>query len=181
MNIWVIYGIIAAVGVLLIAGIVIGAVLVWRRQVRRSLIGLVSDREAIRAAYRALEAAFATLAEDTPEEITEFATNPGSVQRKALEELGTRMAIQADELQNVALPKKFWRCADLLMAAASKLRDEVAAIHRAPTPEAVLDGVARIDVAGIRAAIAAAGGELERLLHENHVEDPSVYGGGLYI
>ena len=85
MNIWVIYGIIAAAGVLLIAGIVIGAVLVWRRQVRTSLIGLVSRREAIRAAYRALESVFATLAEDSADEVAEFATNSASVQRKALE------------------------------------------------------------------------------------------------
>jgi len=181
VNIWVIYGIIAAVGVLLIAGIVIGAILVWRRQVRTALIGLVGRREAIRAAYRALESVFAALAEDTAEEVTEFATNPGSVQRKALEELISRMAMQAEELQNVALPKKAWGCADLLMAAAVKLRDEVSAIHRAPTPDAVLAGVGRIDVAGIRAAIAAAGAELDRLLHENRIEDPSVYGGGLYI
>jgi hypothetical protein len=181
VNIWVIYGIIAAAGVLLIAGIVIGAVLLWRRQVRNSLIGLVSRREAIRAAYRALESVFATLAEDSADEVVEFATSPASVQRKALEELVGRMGMQTDELQNVALPKKFWHCADLLMAASVKLRDEVSAIHRAPTPDAVLAGVGRIDVAGIRAAIAAGGEELDRLLHDNRIEDPSVYGGGLYI
>lgn len=181
MNIWAIYGIIAAIGVLLIAGIVIGAVLVWRRQVRRSLIGLVSDRETLRASYRALEATFSALEADTAEEMADFQTNPANVQRKALEELGSRMAIQTDELQNVALPKKFWHCADLLMAASAKLRDEVSAIHGAQTPDAVLESVARIDVPGIAAAIAAAGTELDRLLRENNVEDPSVYGGGLYI
>jgi hypothetical protein len=181
VNIWVIYGIIAAVGVLLIAGIVIGALLLWRRQVRAALIGLVSRREAIRAAYRALESVFAALAEDSPAEITEFAMNAASVQRKSLEELVGRMSMQSEELQNVALPKRFWHCADLLMAASSKLRDEVSAIHRAPTPDAVLAGVGRIDVSGVRSAIAAAGEELDRLLHENRVEDPSVYGGGLYI
>jgi hypothetical protein len=181
VNIWVIYGIIAAVGVLLVAGIVIGALLMWRRQVRAALIGLVSRREAIRAAYRALESVFAALAEAPPGEVSEFATNAASLQRKSLEELVGRMTIQTEELQNVALPKKFWNCADLLMAASSRLRDEVSAIHRAPTSDAVLAGVGRIDVAGIRSAIAAAGEELDRLLHENRIEDPSVYGGGLYI
>jgi hypothetical protein len=181
VNIWVVYGIIATVGVLAIAGIVVGSIFLWRRQVRRSLVGLVVRREAIRAAYRALESVFAALAAANSGEIAEFAVNRASVQRKSLEELQGRMAIQADELANIALPKRFWHAADLLMAASTKLRDEVARINQGPTPEAVLDGVGTIDVAGLRAAIATAGEELERLLHENRVEDPSVYGGGLYI
>lgn len=181
MNIWVVYGIITAVGVLLIAGIVIGSLLLWRRQLRRSLIALVGRRESIRAAYRALESIFAALSAETPEGITRFAIDPASEHRKALEELQRRMNIQVEELQAIALPKQFWHCADMLQAAASKMRDEVVKINVAPSPEAVLNGVGTIDVAGIRSAMAAAGTELERLLRENNVEDPAVYGGGLYI
>jgi hypothetical protein len=91
------------------------------------------------------------------------------------------MAIQVEELQGVALPKTFWHCADLLMAAAAKVRDEVMKINTAPTPDMVLAGVGTIDVAGVRSGIAAAGQELDRLLVDNRIEDPAVYGGGLYI
>lgn len=178
---WVLYGIVAAVGVLLIAGIVVGSIFLWRREVRRSFLGLVGRREAIRAAYRGLEAVFAALADETPEAVAQFATDPASVQRKALEELHVRMTVQVDELQAIALPKEFWRAADLLQAAASRLRDEVCRINQAPTPEAVLDGVAALDVAGIRSAIAAAGEELDRKSGDVGVQDSVVYGGGLYI
>lgn len=181
MNIWVVYGIITTVGVLLIAGIVIGSIALWRRQLRRSLIGLVGRRESIRAAYRALESVFAALGEETAEGITDFAMNPASVHRRALEDVQMRMAIQVEELQGVGLPKTFWNCADLLMAAAAKVRDEVMKINTAPTPDMVLAGVGTIDVAGVRSGIAAAGQELDRLLVDNRIEDPAVYGGGLYI
>ena len=56
MSIWVIYGIVATVGVLVIAGIVVGSILLWRRQVRKSLVGLVGRREAVSAAYRGTRA-----------------------------------------------------------------------------------------------------------------------------
>lgn len=181
MNIWVVYGIITTVGLLLIAGIIIGSIVLWRRQLSRSLIGLVGKRESVRASYRALESVFAALSSETPEGITAFAVDPTSEHRKALEELQSRMAILVEELQSVALPKAFWRCADLLLTAAAKLRDEVGKINTAPTPDAVLAGVRVIDVPGIQAAIAAAGEELDDLLRENRIEDPAVYGGGLYI
>jgi len=180
-NQWVVYGVIAALGVLLIAGAVFGGLWLWKRQVRRSLIGLVGRREAIRAAYRALEAVFASLAEESPEELVAFAESPDNVRRMALDELRERMAIEVGELETVPLPKTAWRCADLLGSAARKLRDEVAVITSAQTPDAVLEAVASIDVPAIRSAIAEAGTELDRLLAESKVDDPAVYGGGLYI
>lgn len=178
---WVLYGVIAAVGVLVIAGAVVGGMWLWRRQVRKSLIGLVGRREAIRAAYRALEAVFGSLAEEPPEELMAFAEDPNNVRRKALEELRARMSLEVEELENVALPKSAWHSADLLMAAAERMRDQVATISGASSPDAVLDAVGGIDVAGIRSSIAEAGTELDRLLHASHIEDPAVYGGGLYI
>jgi hypothetical protein len=180
-NPWVLYGVIAAVSVLLIAGAVVGGIWLWRRQVRKSLVGLVGRREAIRAAYRGLEAVFTSLAEEPAEELLAFAEKPDNVRRRALDELRARMASEADELENVALPKSAWPCADLLMAAAARVRDEIGTIRDANGPEAVLAAVGDIDVAAMRSAIAEAGSELDRLLHANKVDDPAVYGGGLYI
>jgi hypothetical protein len=181
VNQWVLYGIGAAVGVLLIAGAVVGGIALWKRQVRRSLVGLVGRREAIRAAYRALESVFASLAEESTEELIAFAERPDNVRRKALEELRERMALEAEELEDVALPKTAWHDADLLMAAAVLIRDQISTITGAPDPDAVLGAVANIDVAAMRAALAEAGIELDRLLRESDVEDSAVYGGGLYI
>jgi hypothetical protein len=180
-NPWVLYGVIAAVSVLVIAGGTIGGIWLWRRQVKRSLVGLVGRREAVRAAYRGLEAVFTSLAEEPAEESIAFAENRDNVRRKALEELRARMDVQADELQDIALPKTAWHGADLLMAAAGLIRDQISTISDAKTPDAVLQAVADIDVAAMRTSIADAGTELDRLLRGAGVEDPSVYGGGLYI
>lgn len=181
MNQWVLYGVLAAIGVLVVAAAVVGSIWLWRRQVRRSLIGLTGRRESVRAAYRALESVFASLAEEPAEELMAFAETPDNVRRKALDELRDRMSIEVDELETVALPKGAWHAADLLCAAAARLRDEVAKITFASGADAVLDAVAAIDVAAIRSSIAEAGVEIDRVLHENRVEDPAVYGGGLYI
>lgn len=180
-NQWILYGVIAALGVILIAGAVVGGIWLWKRQVRSSLISLVGRREAIRASYRALESVFASLAEENPEELIAFAEQPENVRRKALEDVKDRMTMEVGELETVALPKSAWHCADLLGAAARKLRDEVAVITCASTPDAVLEAVAAIDVGSIRSAIAEAGTELDRLLTESKVDDAAVYGGGLYI
>jgi hypothetical protein len=176
-----IYVIIGVVAVLLIVGIVIGAIVLWKRQVKRSLISLTGRREAIIAAYKALEMVFTALADGTAEELAEFATDPMSVHRKALEELHTRMAMQSEELATLPLPKSLWHAADLLAAAASKLAKEVGRVGEADSPEAVLNALGEIDVAGIRATITPMTEEIERQLAVQKISDPSVYGGGMYI
>lgn len=182
MNVWIVYGIIIAVGVALIAGIVVASMVLWRRQVQRSVVSLVGRREAIVAAYKGLESVFASIAEADEDEITAFAVEPGSVHRKALEELHARMRIQADELATVALPKDMWKAADLLGTAAAALAIETGRVGEATSPEGVLDALGAIDVTDVKAAIEAAGAEVGRLSEAHHVEaDPSVYGGGLYI
>ena len=62
MNVWIVYGIIIAVGVALIAAIVVASIWLWRRQVQRSVVSLVGRREAIVAAYKGLESVFASIA-----------------------------------------------------------------------------------------------------------------------
>ncbi len=173
--------IVVTVAVILIAGIVVGAVLLWRRQIRRSLIGLIGRREAILAAYRALETVFTSLADGSEQELSEFASDPESVHRKALEELHARMSLLSEELATLPLPKRLWPAADLLAAGAARIGTEVAKVGSAEGPEAVLRSLGGIDVAGIRAALGPMNTEIDRLLTVNKVVDPAVYGGGLYI
>jgi hypothetical protein len=176
-----VYVIIGVVAVLLIMGISVAAVLLWRRQVRRSLIALIGRREAVVAAYNALEKVFAALAEGDADAITAFAIDSTSVHRKALEELHHRMRIQCDELADVALPKRLWAAADMLGTAAGKLAVETGRVGEAGPPEKVLEVLGKIDVAGISAALRPANEAIDALLEELDIEDPSVYGGGLYI
>jgi len=178
--VWV-YVIIAVVSLAAIAGIVVASVVLWRRQVQRSLIGLTGRREAVMAAYRALEGVFAALSEADVDELTSFAVDAASVHRKALEELHSRMRIQSEELAELALPKKLWGAADLLGSAAGTIAVETGKVGEAAGPEAVLDALGTIDVPAIGQALRPANEAIDELLAANGVEDPAVYGGGLYI
>lgn len=181
VNQWVLWGVVAAVAVLVIAGGVVGGIFLWRRQVRRALMRLVGHREAIRAAYRGLESTFASLACEGGEELVAFATDPAHVRRAALAELQERMDVTVDDLREIALPKAAWHCADLLMGAAQRVRDEIGKITGAESADGVLQAVAEIDVEGMRSAMADAGMELDRLLADAGITDSAIYGGGLYI
>lgn len=176
----ILYGILAAVLVLAVVGGV-GGYFLYRRYARNAVIRLVGHREAIRAAYRALESTFAALMEESPEEMLAFAEQCDNDRRKALEELCERMTIVSVELADMALPKTAWRAADLLMDAAKRVRDEIGKITGAKSPEAVIASIGTLDVEGMRTAIADAGTELDAVLAEAKVKDAAFYGGGLYI
>jgi hypothetical protein len=176
-----IYIIIAVVAILLVAGIVVASVVLWRRQVRRSIIALIGRREAVMAAYRALESVFTSLADADADELAVFATEPSSVHRRALEELHARMRNQSEELVELALPKRLWKAADLLGTAAGVLAVETGRVGEAAGPEGVLDALGIIDVAGIRTALQPANDEIDAQLAARDIGDPAVYGGGLYI
>lgn len=167
--------------VALALGAAVGGFLFYRRYARSALVRLVGHREAIRAAYRGLESTFASLAEETSEEMLAFAEMPENVRRKALEELYERMTLEVDELAEIALPKNAWPAADLLAAAAKCVRDEIGTVTSAGDPDAVLAAVAALDVEGMRTAMAKAGAELDGVLAASKIKDASVYGGGLYI
>jgi hypothetical protein len=177
----VLYIIIGVAALLLVIGIVISAVVLWRRQLRRSLIALTGRREAVVAAYRALEGVFAALAEGDADEITAFAIDSTSVHRKALDDLHYRMRIQSEELVELALPKRLWNAADLLGTAAGRLAVETGKVGEAGPPEKVLETLGKVDVAGISSALRPANEAIDDLLDQLRIEDPAVYGGGLYI
>jgi hypothetical protein len=176
-----IYVIIGVAAVAVVAAIVIAAMLLWQRQVRSAMIGLSGRREAVAAARSGLESVFVALADAGADELTGFALDPESEHRKSLDELASRMRIQADELVDLPLPKAQWQAADLLGTAAGRIAVEIGHVSDAASPEAVLDAVTAIDMASINDVLAPANDEIDRLLAEYGIEDSTVYGGGLYI
>lgn len=181
LNPIILYILIGVAGLALIGGAVVGARVLWKRQVKRSLIVLTGRREALAAAWKGLQAAFIALASATPEEMAAFASNPEQEQRKSLEELHGRSVILADDVKQMALPKVLWPAADLLGAAADALAKETGGVGEAASSGAVLDALGDIDVAGVRSAMQQADAEIDRMLQDLEIADPSVYGGGLYI
>lgn len=177
----VIYIVIGVAGVALIAAILIASWLLWQRQARLALIGLTGRREAVMAAYKALESLFAALAESGEDELTDFALHEDNEHRRSLEELYDRMRVQTEELVALPLPKAQWHAADMLSLASGKLASEVGRVGDATSPDGVLDAVGSIDVVAVKQALDPANEEIDRLLELYGVEDVAVYGGGLYI
>jgi hypothetical protein len=173
---------------LIVAGVIIVGALgtllgrtMYVRQVRRSLVRLIGTREAARAAYRGVEQVLEHLLSADDEALEVFAADPASEDRRALEELSARMRITADELKVLALPKRLWPAAEALELAARELSSQAGAVGEASVPDAVLDRLADIRVQEIKTRLASADEALETMLETFKVNDPSVYGGGLYI
>lgn len=181
MRVYLVYfAIVLGVVLLGVGGALLGRLL-YLRQVRRFLVRLIVGREAVRAAQQALHAAVAHLAEGTNEQFAAFASDPGHEDRKSFSEVRDRMAIAAADMGEARLPKPLWRAADLLETAAKAVSAQSATVAEARSSEAVLDGLAAVDLAAIDRAAEAANTEVDRLCEVYRVKDPAVYGGGLYI
>lgn len=171
----------------IVAAIVLGLLVAWSsrmlyvRQVRRALVGLIGRREAIHASQRAVRGVLGHLAEASVEELTAFASDASNEDRRSICDVHERMLIVADDLRAARLPKAVWTSADLLERAARTLAEESGRICSPESAEGSLDGLATIDLHRADDAIAAGDGEVQRMCEVYRVKDPSVYGGGLYI
>lgn len=155
--------------------------LLYVRQVKRSLVSLLGKREGILAAARGLELVLEHLLAADDATLGEFASDPASEDRHALEDIAQRMRIAADDLHSVALPKRLWTPAERMERAARIIAAQAGGVGEAATPELALAGLATIRMDEISAAIDEANTSLEPLMQAFDVRDPAVYGGGLYI
>jgi len=177
------YIIIGFVAALLIAGTVLVARVMWRKQVGRYIIALTGHREAVVSALKAAESVIAELAQGDAERIIAFAAAfaaAGSDERQTLAEIAERMRIEAAELADIALPRKLWKLADLVGDAAESLAAQTGGVGD-QEGEAVLDALLSLDLAAVRTSLIDSATEAERVSVQYKVTDPSVYGGGLYI
>jgi hypothetical protein len=173
----------AAIGVgtvAVVAGIVMVSLLAWRRQVRRYIVTLVGGRETISSAFHTVEGVSKTLATATDGELIAFALDPESEGRRALSDISERMAISADELQMMALPKRLWPPANALADAAALLGGQAGRVSGSEGVE-VLDALGELDLVGVVSLLEAADAMLLDMRERYRVADDAVYGGGLYI
>ena len=170
---------IGAAALVLIAVTVVLARLAWRRQVRRFIVTLTGHRENIASALKTAESVLTSLAASDVDSVLAFAAAE-SEDRRALREIAERMRMEMGELDGMALPKKLWPLADQLGRTAGLLAEETGRVGDG-VGESVLDGLLAIDLAGVGAALAEAGGECERMAAAYKLTDSAVYGGGLYI
>lgn len=176
---WLIAGI---MGVVLLGVVVFfGFRWTWHGASRRYLVQLIGRSENIIASRRTLEAVMGNLAEESAESLMEFAEDPESVDRKALLELTQGMAIVADELWTMPLPKRLWPVGEALGDAAATIGEESGRIHDLMESDEVLAALGEVNLS----KVAEEHDRAQELVHEvcayYDVEDAAVYGGGLYI
>ncbi len=149
---------------------------------RRYLLRLISRREAVFAVRQALEDAVVRLAEGTDEELSDFAENPDSQERKILHEVRIRAQILRDELDSMSLPKRLVPAAEALADAAFIVGMEAAKIRDADRGSDVLGELGTIDLGSVAEVFERATAAVSLTCQVCDVEeDAAVYGGGLYL
>jgi hypothetical protein len=179
-----VFWILLAAFVALIAVGVVAALLgrfLYLRQVKRSLVRLAGRREGVIAAAKGLELVLEHLLSADDATLSAFANDPASEDRRALEDVASRMRIVADDLHALALPKRLWPVAEAIETAARTIATQAGGVGEAEAPDDVLAALAAVRISEINAAMAAADAALDPLLTAFDVRDPAVYGGGLYI
>lgn len=178
---WLPYVLVAIGTLMLVAVALLGGWLLYRRQVRRSVVRLVGARESIRHAAEALERVLDHLAAGDDEVLASFAADPNHEDRRALHEIALKMRIAGEDLAGLALPKGAWAAATLLERAAFRISEEAGRVGEPTEPVAVLEALAAVDTASVRQARRTADTELDSLRERYGIEETAVYGGGLYI
>ena len=153
----------------------------WLRKARLALVGTFSRKEAVESALRSLTELMGRLADADDAVWTAFACDPESEERRAVGELRHRMEVVAGALATTPLPKAAHETADGIEEVARSVAEAMAGVERGGSPVLTVEAIAAIDIGGMRARFGEAEAELDALLDAFGVEDPSVYGGGLYI
>lgn len=172
-----------AIGAAAIAAIVGIALLVrglWRRDLRKQLLGLAGRRAEVDAALRTVQEVMDALASADEGHLIAFALDAGSEERQTLADIARRMRLSAGELAGKSLPRRLWPVADLLASAIDLLAEHVLAVSDGEGA-ALLDALGRLDVSDVLAGLRAADAALATLCERYGVDIADVYGGGLYI
>lgn len=176
---WIAVG---AGSVLVGIALVVGGLYAWRAVERRYLLRLISRREAVYAVRQALEDTLTGLAEGSDAKLHHFATDPDSLERRALHEVWLRSRILADELDSMPLPRRLTPAAGRLADAAYEVSAEAGKVHDGDRDDLALEALASIDLSAIAAVFDSASVEVAKICAVCSVEeDASVYGGGLYL
>ena len=176
--------VVAILAIVAVAAIVFGVVLLVRSVrvlgTRKTVVTLIGRKEAILAGYRALYNVVQRLAQSSDEELTHFNDDPNDEERRAFEEVASQMRILEDELKSTEVSRSLETVAMSMEDAARLIFEAAGSVDGAGETDA-LTAAGEIDFGVIAAAIERMESELREAADRNHVDERSVYGGGLYI
>ena len=176
--------VVIAVVVLALAALAFGGFLLFRTlgagRRKRAVVALIGRKEAIVASYRALWNIVERLAGATDEDLHRFSSDPRDEERRAFDEVASQMHIMEDQLKNTDVSRSLEGVV-MTMEDAARLIFEAASTVNGGGESEPLVAASEIDFAIISDAVARMESELHQAAERNHVDDRSVYGGGLYI
>ncbi len=179
MQIWVIAVIVVAVIVVAFGGALLYRVLAERR-LKRSVVWLIQRKEAIQAGSDSMRRLVTRMAEESDAQLARFAEDPECEDRRAFGDVALHMRIVDEELDHADVPAELFQVAvDMQLAARTIWASAEKAEARGGAD--ALAGVASIDLRGITDHVGKMSAELHEFAARHHVDDHSVYGGGLYI
>jgi hypothetical protein len=165
----------------LVALLVVGAFLARREYERRTLVKLFSKREEVGKLGRALEGVLVRLSEAEPEEVELFANDPDSVERHVLHETAQQARLLADELDIMPMPERLLTVVQSLADAAWVIGEQASRVGDETRGVEAIEQLAGVDLESVALRFAAARAQVEAACAACEMEDPSVYGGGLYL
>lgn len=149
-------------------------------RMRRGIVALIGKREAIAAAAKGLRLLAERLASATDDDLHRFSADPHCEERQGFADIAMRMRITADETSALDTPKKLDSMKTQVEQAARYVAWN-AALACGETGEDALTGAASMDLSTMGQVVGEMSDRLHRIAEYFDVDDPSVYGGGLYI
>lgn len=166
---------------LVLAGLCVAAYFGWQAYTKRVLLGLVGSTEAVESSAQALIDLLTRLAEGEDQELTEFANDVESSERRALHEVASRARMLAQEVDAMPLPRSLVLLADSIGDAAYLLAAEASKVSDDAVGSAALDRLSSVDLAAVGAYTRQARYRLTEVCRHYGLVDTAVYGGGLYL
>lgn len=149
-------------------------------RMRGAIVSLISKRESIMASALGVRRLAERLAACSDAELHRFASDPACEDRSAFSDIAMRMRITADEIQFLDAPKQLDSMRSQMETAARYVAYE-ASLASGDSGEDALVGAASMDLTTMAELVDQMADRLHRIAESFDVDDPSVYGGGLYI
>lgn len=175
---WILIGIGAAA---VVTAAVVVALSVWNRIARRHVVQLLGKREEARSLRKSVEEIVTNVREGAEAKRAEFAENPEGIERHSLLELTHRARVFAEEVNTMPMPARMVPAAEALADAADILAEESGRVGEGTVGLTVLDALDSIDLVRVDRIFEHAFELITAVREAYHVDDSTVFGGGLYI
>jgi len=176
--------VIIAIVLVAVAALVFGSVMLFRSLrgagTRRTIESLIGRKEAIVVSYRALWGVVERLSAASDEELDRFSSDPDDEERRIFQEIASQMRIMEDELKNTDVPRSLERVI-ITMEDTSRLIFEAAGSVDGAGETDALTAAGEIDFGAMAQAVERMESAVHETAQRHHVDESSVYGGGLYI